>query len=710
MNSKIILKTGNTILSTAGYALSATGQKEMKMKLLLTAGFALLAYLSINASAADKPQATILELSQSPKTQMRPLDFDAVQWTNGFWAKRYDQTHKVTLHRLWELAADPNAGHVLENMRAAGTGKGDFAGSYWQDAWLYKWTEAAACIYRQTGDEWIASRMDQAIALIAKAQEDDGYISTQITVTGKPRFQEPREHEVYNMGHLLTAACIHKRMTGKDTLFKVAIRAADFLCNTLGVSVSPSFAHNPSAIMGLVELYRETGNKKYLDCAKRIVDGRGKHPKIGGVYSRQPGIAGTDQIQDRIPLRHSSEVVGHNVFFTYLYAGAADIYLETGDKTLLEPLERLWEDLAQRKITINGGVSPMGSGASLRKDIVGEAVGPAYFLPSADAYNETCGQVGNFMWNYRMLCISKDARYADMMELELYNGFLGGIGLDGQSWFYRNALRRYDAYHVESGHNDLAHRVLPGRKRICCPTNLLRTLAQLQAYLYSVDEDGLWIHHYGGNVLEGELADGTALKLTQETKYPWDGRITLKINALASSKPFAVRLRIPAWAKDAVVTVNGKAPANPPIPGSYLFMKRSWKAGDQIEMNLPMQPRLMQAHPKAEQLRNQVAVMRGPVLYCLESTDLSEDIDLNNVYFPSDIELTPVDRSIQSIEIQALKGKALFRPEEPWATELYRPMTNLKMKSLPIIMIPYFAWNNRGPAAMSVWLPVILRD
>ena len=681
------------------------------MKLLFTAGIILAAGLFVDAAAGDKPQACVVELSRSPKTQMRAFGLDAVRWTDGFWAKRYEQTHKVTLRRLWELAADPEAGHVLDNMRiTAGIQEGEFAGSYWQDAWLYKWIEAAACVYRVTGDAWIAARMDESIALIAQAQEKDGYIATQITATGKPRFQEPREHEVYNMGHLLTAACIHKRMTGKDTFLKIAVRTGDFLCETLGVSVSPSYAHNPSAIMGLVELYRQTGRRKYLECAKRIVDGRGAHPKHGGVYSKQPGIAGTDQIQDRIPLRRATEVVGHNVFFTYLYAGAADVYLEMGDKTLLPPLERLWEDLAQRKICINGGVSPMGSGVSLRKDIVGEAVGPAYFLPNADAYNETCGQIGNFMWNYRMLCISKDARYADMMELELYNGFMAGIGLDGESWFYRNALRRYDAEHVESGHNDLAHRILPGRKRICCPTNLLRTFAQLQAYLYSIDEDGLWVHHFGGNVLDGKLADGSNLKLTQKTQYPWDGKIVLKMNSVGASEPFAVRLRIPGWAQGAVVKVNGKAPANPPAAGRYLFMNRLWETGDVIELNLPMEPRLMQAHPKAEQLRNQVAVMRGPILYCLESADLPDDIDLNNVYLPDDLSLRPVPQSIESLGMRTLKGDALYRPEAPWTTDLYRPMTNSALKPLPIRMIPYFAWNNRGPAAMSVWLPVILRD
>lgn len=684
--------------------------KDDSVVMILSPKFLALILVVALGSLSLTNGAEIVKTDQSPHAGMRPVAFDSVRWTEGFWAERCEQTRTVTLRRLWELAADPEAGHVLDNMRAAaGMGNKEFAGTNWQDAWLYKWIEAAACVYKETGDAWIGERMDEAIALIARAQEKDGYIATQITATGKPRFTDPREHEVYSMGHLLTAACIHKRMTGKDSLMDVALRCADFLSETLGVSVSPAYAHNPSAIMGLVEMYRETGAQKYLDCAKRIVDGRGKNPKPGGAFYKEPGIEGTDLIQDRTPLRRSTQVVGHNVFFTYLYAGASDVYLETGDQTLLAPLERLWADLTQKKMCINGGVSPMGHGLSLGKDPVVEAVGPSYHLPNADSYNETCGQIGNFMWNYRMLCISKQARYADMMELELYNGFLGGIGLDGESWFYRNSLRFHaDSAHLTGGHNFLAERVLPGRKRICCPTNLLRTLAQLQSYLYSVDGEGLWVHHYGGSVFEGALADGSTLKLTQETGYPWDGKIVLKMDAVASAEPFAVRVRIPGWAQNAVITVNGKPAANAPMPGEYLYMKRKWTAGDVIELNFPMPPRLMQAHPKAEQLRNQVAVMRGPVLYCLESVDLPETIDLNNVYVPGDIALEPMPASDLPYGIQVLEGEALHRPEASWENQLYRPMTPSVLEPLPVRMIPYFAWNNRGAAAMSVWLPVVL--
>ena len=315
--------------------------------------------------------------------------------------------------------------------------------------------------------------MDEAIGLIGKAQESDGYVSTQITVPGKPRFQEPREHEVHCMGHLLTAGVIHRRVTGSDALLAIARRTGDFLCRTLGVTVEPCFAHNPTAVMGLVELYRETGEGRYLDCARLIVDGRGSKPKPGAMFHRGPGITGTDVIQDRVPLRREQQVVGHNVFFSYLFAGAADVLLETCDEALEGALERLWRDLTRRKMSVNGGVSPMGTGLSLRGDPVCEAVGAAYVLPSSEAYNETCGQIGSLLWNYRMLCRSGEARFADVMELEIYNGILSGIGLDGRSWWYRNALRRYEAGHVEDGHNDMAQREEPGRRRICCPSNLV---------------------------------------------------------------------------------------------------------------------------------------------------------------------------------------------------------------------------------------------
>jgi len=653
----------------------------------------------------------IVDTTHSPHAALASVPLDAVRWTEGFWAERFDQAREVTARRLWERLADPEAGHVLDNFRiAAGRREGEHRGTWWQDAWLYKWIEAAACLHRISGDAWLDERMDEGVELIAAAQADDGYIGTQTQASDKPRFSDIRLHEVYNMGHLLTAAVAHRRMTGKTSFLEVAIRVADHLCSVLGVTVEPCFAHNPSAIMGLVELHRETGEHKHLDCAKLIVDARGAKPKprAGDLWHRPHGLAGTDQIQDRVPLRESQEVVGHNVFFTYLFAGAADVFLETGDGTLRTALERLWADLTQRKININGGVSPMGLGLSLRHDCVGEAVGKAYFLPNADAYNETCGQIGNFMWNYRMLCADPRAAYADMMELEIYNGILSGMGLDGASWWYRNALRRNAADHVTQGHNDLAEREQPGPRRICCPTNLLRTVAQFQGCVYSVDNEGLWVHHYGGNEARLELGAGEAFGLAQETDYPWDGRIALTIRA-APERSVAVRLRIPGWAEGAGVTVNGRPAGSATAPGAYARVERVWAAGDRIELELPMPVRLMQAHPKVEHCRGQVAVRRGPILYCLESPDLPEGIDLDGVLAPSDADLRPAPAPDLPFGIRVLQGQFLHRCEEPWEGQLYRPLAPHPPAPVPVRLIPYFAWANRGPSTMSVWLPAAMR-
>ena len=652
----------------------------------------------------------IVDTTHSPKGRLLSVPFDAVRWTHGFWAERIEQAADVTVRCLWELLADPDAGHVLDNFRiAAGSQAGEHQGTWWQDAWLYKWIEAAACLYRLSGDAWLDERMDAGIELIDAAQEPDGYIGTQTQASEHGRFSNIRLHEVYNMGHLLTAAVTHRRMTGKTTFFDVAVRVADLLCATLGISVEPCFAHNPSAIMGLTELYRETSERRYLDCAKLIVDARGANPQRhgGDLWNRPPGFHGTDQIQDRVPLRTSQEVVGHNVFFTYLFAGAADVYLETGDDTIRAALERLWADLVYRKININGGVSPMGTGMSIHHDFVVEAVGAAYVVPNTQSYNETCGQIGNLMWNWRMLCADPDSRYADMIELGMYNGILSGIGLDGESWWYRNQLRR-DLGHAVSGHNDLLEREKPGRRRICCPTNLLRSVVQFQNYACSVSADSVWLHQYGACAADLDLPSGESLAFRVETDYPWDGSIGITIKN-APAKPVAIRLRVPGWAQGGTLKLNGQPVDSPVDPGTYVRLDRTWSGGDRIELDLPMPVQLMQAHPKAEHCRNQVAVTRGPILYCLESPDLPEDVELANVLVPSDLDLEPSPSSALPFGSRTLAGELLCRREEPWAGELYRSVAPRSLEPVKTQLIPYFAWANRGPSAMSVWLPVVWR-
>jgi len=647
----------------------------------------------------------IINTSASPYAHLRSVDLRAVRWTHGFWADRWRQCVEVTLPHHWRLLSDPQHGHALTNLRiAAGLEEGEFAGTHWQDEWVYKWLEAAAAIYGATGDEALNRQMDEVIAIIAQAQQPDGYLATQITGRGWKRFQDPHHHELFVMGHLITAACLHHRLTGKTNFLRLARRCADYLCGVF-LEPPPELAHfplNPSIIMALVELYRTTREHRYLDLARAFVDRRGTVP------------GGTDLNQDRVPLRRETEVVGHAVFFTYLYAGAADVCLETGDASLREALERLWRDLTTRKMYLTGGVCALHRGFSLRDgqvwgaDEVHEAAGPAYHLPNATAYNETCAQIGSVMWNWRMLALTGEARYADLMEQTLYNGVLSGIGLNGARWFYTNVLRWYGSEHQLLS-NDARERFQPGeppeRKHICCPSNLLRTLAELHGYLYSVSPEGLWVHHYGGNVFDGTLLDGTPLRLRQETNYPWEGEVNFTIES-APEQAFALLLRIPSWAAGAQVAVNGQSVPIAVQPGTYVRLRRAWSAGDEIRLRLPLEPRLVEAHPKVEELRNQVAVMRGPLVYCLESVDLPEGVRVSEVRLPQSVKFTPRHEEGLLGGVTVLRGEAQRVPEGDWKGQLYRPLKPERSEPIRITLIPYYAWANRGLSQMTVWIPL----
>lgn len=684
-------------------------------RVIAAAGFVVGSACLADADAGGS--AYVVDYRESPHAVLRPLPFDAVQWTNGFWADRYRQLRDVTLDESWKLLADPAAGHVLENFRlAARPGSGGYQGTTWQDEWLYKWIEAAACVWRQDRTATLERRMDEAIGLIAAAQQPDGYLSTMPIVTGKPRFQSANDHEIYNMGHLLTAGVIHHRMTGKDALLAVAKRVGDFLAANLGVTIEPFMAHNPSAIMGLVELYRVTGEKKHLAAAQLIVDRRGtkvKRPAAPAVptaaLSQRP-IHGTDLIQDRVPVRDSVEVVGHNVFFTYLYTGAADLCAENRDPRLVAALDRLWADVTERKMFINGGVSAIPRGLS-NNAFVNEAAGAAYQLPNATCYNETCGQIGMFMWGHRMLANRPDAAFADVMEREMFNGILPCIGLDGRSWFYRAVLRRYDANYQATGWTDMVLRGQPGRTHICCPSNLLRTLAQLSAYFYSRDARGLWIHHYGGNTVTCRLASGEEFAAEQITDYPWSGEVKFVI-AQAPPTPVALRLRVPGWCDGAKLAVNGVAVALETPTHRYLDLERTWKRGDTVTLLLPMDAQLIAADPRIEETRNQVAVVRGPVVYCVESPDLPTPVEVSSVFVAADAKFQPVsgmrgaDAELARTSV-VLRGPGLQQPPSHHAG-LYRPLNRERMQPLDLTLIPYYAWANRGKSAMSVWLPVVL--
>jgi len=641
----------------------------------------------------------LIQNQRSPHARLRSVDMAAVRWTSGFWADRFAQCRDVTLSHLWKLLADPNWGHALTNLRvAAGLEEGEFAGTHWQDEWVYKWLEAASHIYGATGDQALGRQMDDTIAVIGQAQQRDGYLATQIQVRGWKRFQSPHHHELYTMGHLIAAACLHHRITAKTNFLVVARRVGDYLYGVLR-DKPPAMAHfpiNPSLIMAAVELYRTTGERRYLDLANAVIDLRGAYP------------GGSDLNQDHVPLRDEQHVVGHAVFYTYLYAGAADAYMETGDESLLNALNRLWADFTEKKMYLTGGTCPLHRGLSIRGDDVHEAAGDPYSLPNSTAYNETCGQIGSVMWNWRMLAINAESRHAELMERQLYNSVLSGIGLDGASWWYTNPLRWYGAQHHLLS-QDAYERFQPGepphRRHICCPSNLVRTIAGLHGYLYSASEEGLWVHQYGGSTFDGDLPNGTHVRLTQDTSYPWEGEITITVQS-APGTSFGVMLRVPAWAEGAKIRVNGKPGRTKVQPGTYAIVRRKWAPGDEITLTLPMEVRLIEAHPRVEELRGQVAVMRGPLVYCLESPDLPEAVDVAEVRLPRATKLTPRYDPDLLGGVTILEGEARRVPRGDWSGKLYRTVSRTRPEKLPIRLIPYYAWANRGISKMTVWMPV----
>lgn len=651
--------------------------------------------------AAGLPAGTPGEtdFSASPAVKMRSIGMREVRWTDGFWAERMSLARDTVLPGIWETLGKRGNGAWFGNLRiAAGLDTGQFEGRPWSDGDVYKWLEAAALAHARAPDEKLARQMDEVIAVIAKAQAPDGYISSNIQLTGRARWSEPRNHETYNFGHLFTAAAIHARATGKNSLLDIARRAADYLYG-LFKSRPPELAHfsAPSNLMGMVELYRATREPRYLELAGTFVDMRGS----------QPG--GSDQFQDRMPLRRETEAVGHAMHATYLYATAADVYAETGDKALFSALQRLWADVTKRKMYVTGAVGPLNPGVSLRRDLVVEAFGKAYELPNRDGYNETCANIGNAMWNRRMLAITADARYADVMEILLYNSILSGMSLDGARFFYTNVHRRF-ADELPRLHNETLVRwkdtTEPDAARsYCCPPNLLRTLLKTEQWAYGISDSAVWVNLYGGSTLDTTLPGGGRVRLAQRTGYPWSGKVNVEIRETPAAE-WSLMLRIPGWAEQGTLKINGAPSAQPVTPASYAVIKRKWSAGDRVELDLPMPARLVEANPYNESMRGQVAVMRGPVVYCLESPDLPAGVRVDEIVLPASVRLEARQRSELIEGAVTLEGTARRHPPGDWTGLLYRTLRPGGSEDITVRLIPYYAWANRGVSQMTVWIPL----
>lgn len=638
----------------------------------------------------------------SPHAKLGTVGMSDVQWTKGFWAERFAVCRDAMVPQLWNIYTSDTICYSFKNFKvAAGTDTGRFRGPSFHDGDFYKTLEAVAAMYAATKDKKLDAMMDDAIAVIAKAQKADGYIYTKNIIEQKKNGQEKMfddklSFEAYNFGHLMTAACVHHRATGKNSLLDIAKKAADFLIGFYNTA-SPEQARNaicPSHYMGLTELYRTTGDKKYLMLVNKLIDIRGT-------------VEGTDDNSDRAPFRDMNKIVGHAVRANYLMAGVADVYAETGDETLKRTLDKLWDNVINTKMYVTGGCGALYDGVSVdgtsyKPDTVQkvhQSYGRDFQLPNFCAHNETCANIGNVLWNWRMFLLTGETKYMDVVELALYNSVLSGISMDGTKFFYTNPLAAAAnyPYHLrwEGG------RVPYISKSNCCPPNTVRTIAEVNNYMYSIGEKGLYINMYGGNVLSTELHDGTKLKLEQTTSYPWNGNITVTIKE-ATVNPVNIFLRIPGWCKSYSLKINGTYPKVRDRDGGFVIAGRKWNAGDKIELVLDMPATLLESNPLVEETKNQVTVKRGPVVYCIESTDLPNQ-NVFDVMIPSTIKLQPLPMKIDNGNIMALTGEAKLLQNGNWKNTLYKEV-NSSYKPVKIKLIPYYAWANRGKTDMTVWM------
>ena len=657
---------------------------------------------AISANAQNK---SLVNTSSSPYAKLHGVNMGDVQWTSGFWGERFNVAKESMVPQLWKVYTSADISHAYRNFEiAAGLAEGNHDGPSFHDGDFYKTIEAVASLYASTKDKKLDEMMDKAIETIAKSQREDGYIYTKAMIdqrkTGvKNQFEDRLSFEAYNIGHLMTAGCVHYRATGKKNLLNVAIKATDYLYKFYK-QASPTLARNaicPSHYMGVVEMYRTLGDKRYLELAKHLIDIKGEIED------------GTDDNQDRIPFRKQEKVMGHAVRANYLYAGVADVYAETGDQTLISQLHKMWNDVTQHKMYITGGCGSLYDGVSPDGTVyeppivqkVHQAYGRDYQLPNFTAHNETCANIGNVLWNWRMLQLEGDAKYADVMELALYNSVLSGISLDGKRFLYTNPLSYSDNLPFKQRWSK--ERVEYIKLSNCCPPNTVRTIAEVSNYAYSISDKGVYVNLYGSNNLSTKLEDGSVIKLTQQTEYPWEGSVAITVSESKKS-PFSIFMRIPGWANSAKVSINGKSVDVDIKSGQYLELNRNWKKGDQIVLNLPMEADLIESHPFVEETRNQIVVKRGPIVYCAESVDMPSNVSVFSVIVPSSIKLNPKKVKIDNSDIVALEGEAILT-DNNWNNTLYKKVSDEK-QSVKLKLIPYYAWGNRGHTSeMTTWIP-----
>jgi DUF1680 family protein len=633
---------------------------------------------------------------------VKPVPFTAVHLRDGFWAPRIETNRTVTIPVAFQK--DEETGRVENFVRAAKALHGEPLadrrppGYPFDDTDVYKVIEGASYTLSVHPDPKLDTYLDGLIAKIAAAQEPDGYLYTARTIdplnphawSGKERWilEGVNSHELYDLGHLYEAAAAHFQATGKRSLLDIALKTANLLCSTFGPGKQAIWPGHQIVEMGLVKLYRVTGDERYLQLARFMLDSRG--PESAERGAGNPYVEADKRVVDQT----EATTGGHAVRAVYMYSGMADVAALSGDTAYVNALDRIWENVAGRKLHITGGIGARAAG---------ESFGADYELPNMSAYNETCAAVGNDFWNERLFLLHADAKYVDVMERTLYNGLISGVSLDGKTFFYQNPLEATGLASKDQRS--------PWFGVACCPGNITRFVASVPGYVYAQRADAVWVNLFAASDAEIKLDDGRTVKIAQETRYPWDGAVRLTVDP-GGSAPLTVYVRIPGWARNEPVPtdlyrfsdsstaapalkVNGKTvPIR--LEKGYAALQRSWKKGDAIELNLPMPVRRVAANPNVAADRGRVALQRGPIVYAAEWVDNPKG-KVRNLMLPASARLTAEYRPSLLHGVEAITGQAVALA--------YDADGKVVKAAEPFTAIPYYAWANRGRGQMIVWLP-----
>jgi DUF1680 family protein len=650
----------------------------------------------------------------SPDYPIHAVSARNVQLSDLFWSPRLETNRNVTIPLSFEMCEVTGR---IENFKvAAGSSNSKWTGMFgFNDSDVYKVMEGAADSLATHPDAGLNEYLNRLITWINAAQEKDGYLYTEWTArdriaqpnpirccvpnVDKKWFNEKDSHELYNAGHMIEAAVSHWEATGSDTLLKVAKKNADLLVETFGPGKLEMPSGHPEVELALVKLYRATKDERYLKLAKFLIDLRGRPTKD----RLQPW--GT-YMQDNAPLAGQGKAVGHAVRAMYLYSAATDVAALTGDSTLGSAIDRIWENVVAQKTYVTGAIGATAAG---------EAFGADYELPNDKAYAETCASLATCFWNYRMFLRHGDAKYIDVLERALYNSAISGVALDGRSFFYANPLASKGNY-SRSKWFDCA----------CCPTNICRFIPSIPGYAYATQDDTVFVNLFAAGACDIDIPGGK-LRLEQETNYPWDGHVRLKPSPEKSGQHAVLKIRIPGWARGQAfvsdlyrfadnsteqykIAING-VPTTPDVENGFAIIDRRWKQGDAVSLDLPMPVRRVVAHEKVEADRDRVALMRGPTVYCVEGVDLPKAMHPEQLVLADDQPITTEYRKDLLKGVQVITGRintvaqghgGNLEPEAEGSVSA--------VKEMLFTAVPYYAWANRGPSEMEIWIKRIRHD